>query len=56
MNNDQIEDSVSRVMKQCKCQQSDRGTVVVNLDGRKISNNQRRVSRTMGLDFGLGGF
>jgi hypothetical protein len=58
MNNDQIVESVSRGVYEAmiKAQQSDRGSVVVNLDGRKISNNQRRVSRTMGLDFGLGGF
>ncbi len=58
MNNDQIVESVSRGVYEAmiRAQQSDRGTVVVNLDGRKISNNQRRVSRTMGLDFGLGGF
>lgn len=58
MNNDQIVESVSRGVYEAmmSAQQSDRGTVVVNLDGRKISNNQRRVSRTVGLDFGLGGF
>ncbi len=58
MNNDQIVESVSRGVYEAmiSAQQSNRSAVVVNLDGRKISNNQRRVSRTMGLDFGLGGF
>lgn len=58
MNNDQIVESVSKGVYEAmmSAQQSDRSSVVVNLDGRKISNNQRRVSRTMGLDFGLGGF
>lgn len=58
MNNDQIVESVSKGVYEAmiSAQQSNRGSIVVNLDGRKISNNQRRVSRTMGLDFGLGGF
>ena len=46
MNNDQIVESVSRGVYEAmiSAQQSDRGAVVVNLDGRKISVAHSRMT------------
>ena len=58
-NNDQIIEAISTAvygaMVSAQSQQSQK-QVVVNLDGRKISDNQRNVSSAIGLQFGMGGF
>jgi len=58
-NNDDIVQAVSDgVYKAVVSAQSKQSTkkVVVNLDGVKISNNQRKVNASKGLQFGMEGF